>query len=93
MLLYKSFRRERGRLFSWYDDWKDDRNEWRLGEWRKLEGKIELCKNGFHACTSIEKVRSFTLYGTIAQVEVRGKSDRGLNQEAWSEMRIKKIIP
>lgn len=63
---------------------------WEVNKWMHEDGKIEACKNGFHASKNIIDAMGFVDMECLALVEVKGKSDKQTNKEAWSDMRIKK---
>jgi len=48
--------------------------KWKLGAWKKHEGKLEMCNAGFHACESPLKAFQSYVYGPrLFIVEARGK--------------------
>ena len=68
----------------------DNGNEgaWKIGEWRKHEGKLGMCQSGYHASKNIIDAMSYVNAEVIAQVEVRGKHLEQGDKQCWSEMRI-----
>ena len=63
---------------------------WKLGEWQKHEGELEMCKSGFHASERIINAMQYTNAEIIARVEVRGDHLKQEDKQVWSEMRIVK---
>jgi len=61
---------------------------WKLNKWVKVEGELELCKNGLHS--SIEPYDAFTyVQGEIlAVVECRGEHLKDDNKYCWREQRV-----
>ena len=85
MKKYKFLKLEGGKIKS------NSGNEvWKIGEWKKLEGKPDLCNYGFHCSIEPYDAFSYVQGEILAEVEVRGKSDIQKDKEAWSEMRIVK---
>jgi hypothetical protein len=64
--------------------------DWKIGEWQKINGKLVICENGFHASPRIIDAMRYVSLGVLAQVEVRGKHRTNGNKQAWEEMRIVK---
>ena len=60
------------------------------GKWHKVDGKIELCKWGFHASENVIDAMGFVPAEVLAKVEVRGDSQVGDDKQVWSEMRLVK---
>ena len=65
--------------------------KWKLGEWKKHEGTLEMCSSGFHCSKTIYQAFSYVQEKVLAEVEVRGKSEIQNDKEVWSEMRIVKV--
>ena len=61
---------------------------WKIGEWQHVDGEIECCENGFHASYTPLQALGYVRGEIIAEVEVKGKSDKESDKEAWSDMRI-----
>lgn len=61
---------------------------WRIGQWKKFDDKLEMCKFGFHCSKEPYDAFSFVQGEWLAVVEVRGESIKEKNKEVWSEMRI-----
>ena len=61
---------------------------WEKGVWKKQEGEMKLCENGFHCSKKVYQAFSYVQGEILAQVEVRGKKDVQDDKEAWSEMKI-----
>lgn len=61
---------------------------WKIGEWKKHNGELNMCYAGFHCSTEIGQAFSFVQGEILAEVEVRGKSIIENEKENWSEMRI-----
>src|SRR5665213_2770076 len=64
--------------------------DWKLGEWQKLEGTLDICNNGFHASEKPLDAMGYVNCEIMAKVEVRGKSIKQEDKQAWTEMRIVK---
>jgi hypothetical protein len=65
--------------------------EWKIGEWQKHNGKLEMCCSGFHASKRIIDAMGYTNAEEIALVEVRGDSLKQDDKQCWSEMRLLKV--
>jgi hypothetical protein len=61
---------------------------WEIGEWKSVEGDLELCKMGFNC--SLKPFDAFCdCQGEIvAEVEVRGDHISDSMKECWREMRV-----
>jgi hypothetical protein len=64
--------------------------KWELNKWFHEEGKIEKCKNGFHASVLPLDAMRFVNCEIIARVSVKGESDFEDDKQAWSDMKIDK---
>ncbi|MCJ7563700.1 MAG: hypothetical protein MUP52_03810, partial [Candidatus Aminicenantes bacterium] len=64
------------------------RGVWKVGEWRKHDGKLSMCGAGYHASRNVIDAMNYVDAEVIAQVEVRGKHLKQDDKECWSEMRI-----
>ena len=64
--------------------------DWKLGEWQKLEGELDICSNGFHASEKPLDTMGYVNCEIMAKVEVRRKSIKQDDKQAWTEMRIAK---
>jgi len=71
-------------------NFKSHGHKWKINKWYRLDGKIELCRNGFHASPRIYDAYSYVTPGWICQVEVRGDHDDGGDKSCWREMRLLK---
>ena len=71
----------------------DGETEWKLGEWKKVEGKLKCCSNGLHA--SLTPLQSLNnVYGSRWFIaEYRGKIVKEDNKFCASEMKLIKEIP
>ena len=63
---------------------------WKKGEWKKYEGKIEICESGFHCSKEVYQAFSYVQGEILAQVECKGKNDVQDDKEVYSEMRMVK---
>lgn len=63
-------------------------HKFRLNKWYKIDGKLEICHNGFHASENIIHAMRYVTAGWVAKVEVRGESVMQGDKQCWSEMRI-----
>ncbi len=68
-------------------DMKPNGFQWTVGKWEK-ERKIKICERGFHASENIIDAMGFVSAGVLAEVEVRGKSQKQNDKQCWSEMKI-----
>ncbi|MCP3966600.1 MAG: hypothetical protein GY718_09660 [Lentisphaerae bacterium] len=78
--LWKSLRKG---TVSAHNDFK-----WKVGKWYKVETPISICNNGFHASENIIHAMRYVECEVLAQVEVRGEFEKGIDKQCWSEMRI-----
>jgi hypothetical protein len=67
--------------------------KWKVGEWKKHEGEVELCEAGFHMCESpLDSLDN--IYGERwFTAEARGKVKKGKDKLVASEMRLMQEIP
>lgn len=63
---------------------------WETGKWYKVNGKLEMCVNGFHCSKKPLDALSYVQGEILAEVEVKGKSLKRNKKECWREMRIVK---
>ena len=61
---------------------------WKFGKWEKFEGELEMCKAGFHCSIEPYDAFSYVQGEILAEVEVRGESEKQDDKEVWSEMRL-----
>ena len=61
--------------------------KWKIGQWQH-EDKISMCNSGFHASKRIIDAMGFVNMEVLAEVEVKGKSDKQDDKQVWSDMRI-----
>ena len=61
---------------------------WKVGEWKRANGKLKMCKNGFHASCYIQDALRYVPGLHLALVEVRGKHLKDDDKECWREMRV-----
>ena len=64
---------------------------WKLNEWQKYEGELDMCHAGFHCSKGKYQAFSYVQGEILAQVEVKGKSIKEKDKEVWSEMRVVKL--
>jgi hypothetical protein len=69
-----------------------DSSEWKLDEWREVEGNVKLCGNGFHASQNFGEAFTYVNPDSIGIVEVDGDNDIESDKEAWERMRLVKKI-
>jgi len=67
-----------------------DKAVWKVGEWRKCHGNLEMCSNGYHASKNVIDSMQYVDADVIAQVEVRGKHLEQNDKQCWEEMRLLK---
>jgi hypothetical protein len=61
---------------------------WEVGKWYKADGRIEICKAGFHASEMPLDALCYVKGEIIARVEVRGDHVVDSDKQCWAEMRI-----
>lgn len=61
---------------------------WKIGEWKKHIGDLEMCKSGFHCSKTIYQAFSYVRGEILAEVEVRGKGLIEEDKEVYPEMRV-----
>ena len=71
---------------------------WRLGEWVKHDGPLELCHSGLHGCRDAFDALDYSGYGDVFMVaEYRGKTSRrrpgGDTKFCVGEMRLLWEVP
>ncbi len=64
--------------------------KWVIGKWKKVEGNISTCQNGYHASKEPLDAMRYVSGEIITQVEGRGKTDKQSDKTAFAEMRIVK---
>jgi hypothetical protein len=60
---------------------------WKINEW-KHENKIDICNCGFHCSSTILDALSFIQGEILAEVEVKGKSEKQKNKSVHTDMRL-----
>jgi len=65
-------------------------HKWELNKWYKTDGKIELCKNGFHCSNNFIDAMKYILPGYMVLVEVHGKYIKKKDKSVHKEMKIVK---
>jgi len=63
---------------------------WEMGKWYKYDGKLNMCKSGFHCSKGIYQAFSYVHGEILAQVEVKGRHLVEDDKEVWGQMRIVK---
>jgi len=67
--------------------------QWSIGEWKKVDGELELCRVGLHACRTPYQSINY-VYGTRwFKAEARGNILEYFDKFCASEMRLIKEIP
>src|SRR5665213_719133 len=64
--------------------------DWNVGDGRKLDGVLDICSNGYHASEKPLDTMGSVNCEIMAKVEVREKSIKQDDKQAWTEMRIAK---
>jgi hypothetical protein len=64
--------------------------KWKKGEWQKVTGELELCRNGLHCSKNAYDAFSYVQGEILAEVECRGKHLFDENKECWEEQRVVK---
>jgi hypothetical protein len=67
---------------------KHGKCKWTVGRWKKHKGDISMCNTGFHCSELIIDAMGYVEPIVIAEVEVRGKSEKQEDKQVWSEMRL-----
>jgi hypothetical protein len=66
---------------------------WKVGEWQKCAGTLEICQNGLHACESPLDSLNYVYGNRWFQVEARGEILRSTDKFAAREMRLIRELP
>jgi hypothetical protein len=61
---------------------------WRVGEWRKHDAPLEMCRAGFHASVRAIDAMRYVNCEVLARVEVKGKHLKQDDKQVWGSMRI-----
>jgi hypothetical protein len=73
---------------------KQGNHRWELGKWYKHDGKLEICKSGFHACLKPHQALDYIYGDKFFLVEARGKIIHKKDDKfVASEMRLVKELP
>ena len=72
---------------------KNGSHLWEIGKWYKHKGKIDMCKEGFHACRTALQSLEYIYGDRWFLVEARGKIEGKENKFVSSEMRLVKELP
>jgi hypothetical protein len=64
--------------------------KWKVGKWKKFDGDLEMCQQGFHCSKTKYQAFSYVQGEILAEVEVKGKNKKQKDKEVWSEMMIVK---
>ena len=64
--------------------------KWCINKWYKINGKLEMCINGFHASEMIVDAMKYCELEVLAKVEVRSCHLKQDDKQCWEEMRIVK---
>lgn len=67
--------------------------KWKMGKWYKHEGKLEICKSGFHASPTPLDSLEYIYGNRWFVVEARGEIQQDGNKFVASEMRLVQEIP
>ena len=72
-------------------DMSPHRYKFTVNKWHKHEGKVKVCKQGYHASVRAIDGMGYVPCEVLALVEVRGDSDLSEDdKECWQEMRLAK---
>ena len=69
------------------------RCQWEIGKWVKVDGKLDLCNIGLHACKKPIDSLEYIYGDRWFLAEWRGDTKKGDNKFCASEMRLLKEIP
>jgi len=72
---------------------KNGKITWKVGEWQKHEGELEICNSGFHACIKPIDSLEYVYGNKFFLVEAKGKIIKGDDKFVASEMRLIKELP
>ena len=86
MKRYKFLRLKRKKIVSGFNE----AFKWKVGQWYKINGDLEMCENGFHCSVKPLDALGYVAGEVLAIVEVRGDSEKQDDKQCWSEMRIVK---
>ena len=64
---------------------------WEIGKEYKVEGKLEICNNGYHCSKEIYQAFSYIQGTYLAEVSVSGDSVINDDKECWEKMKILKV--
>lgn len=67
---------------------KNGDHKWRFNKWYKVDGKLELCQNGFHSSIEPYDAFSYVQGEILAIVECRGKHLKDKDKYCWEEQRV-----
>ena len=67
---------------------KNGSHEWEKGKWYSVDGKLKICKNGFHASEHIQDALRYVQGDTLAAVEVDGDHIKDDDKQCWRKMRV-----
>ena len=70
-----------------------DSGEWKLGEWKKHLGELEMCKSGFHGSPTPLTSLQYVYGPRWFRVEAKGRILHDSDKFTASEMRIVKELP
>jgi len=67
--------------------------QWVIGEWKKVDDELKMCKVGLHACKTAYQSLKHVYGNRWFKSEARGNIIEGKNKFCSSEMRLIKEIP
>src|SRR3990167_5430488 len=62
--------------------------KWALNKWVKVDGELDMCNRGLHACKEPYEAFSYVQGEILAQVECKGEHLLDDNKECWREQRV-----
>ena len=63
-------------------------HKWRKGKWYRINGKLELCENGFHCSDNFIDAMGYVTPCFMAVVEVRGEHINDDDKSVHEEMKV-----
>ena len=65
-------------------------HKWKLNKWYKIDGELEMCRNGFHCSNNFIDAMGYVAPGYVVLVEVRGEFLEQEDKSVHKEMKIVK---
>jgi hypothetical protein len=65
---------------------------WKVGEWKKHDGELVMCQEGFHYCKEPLDAFEYVYGDSLVVVEARGEEITDDNKTVVQEMRVIKVV-